>query len=496
MHYRMLLLLAIACILATWSFTPAEAAPIAPAPPTAEGTAYAYFPETGHNIGRAIKRFYDTQGGLDIFGLPLTEVFVEDGMQVQYFERARFELHPELPPEFYVSLTLVGRHFTEGRTEPAFQWLPADPGGDHTFFPESGHTLGGAFRGFWRGRGGLATFGYPISEEFGEINPLDGQFYVVQYFERARFEYHPEHAGTPYEVQLSQLGRQLLNERPAAQAATVPAQPMLLLGKATTGFRTSASERRGNIARATALFDGVVVQPGQEHSFLSAGNFSEEEGFVEGYAIVGGKLEKVVGGGLCQVATTLFRAASNAGMDITDRAGHTYVVYFYENILGFDATVFSPTRDFKWRNDTAGPVTIASSADLDASTVTFELWGTPDGRKVSYQGPFTKHVTQPGKATWQYDKELRAGQVKQLVHGRPGMDVNYIRTVTMPDGSVKHYDNYFTHYQPWNDFYTYGPGVQPPAGVQVIDPRVTYAPRPSGPPRPPSGPAYRQPRDD
>ncbi len=491
MHRRFLLVLAAlaACQLVAPAQTQAAPAPA----PRAEGTAFAYFPETGHNIGLAVKRFYDTHGGIDIFGLPLTEVFTEDGQQVQYFERARFELHPELPAEFYVSLSLLGRHFTEGRSEAGFQWLPANPGGDRTFFSESGHTLGGAFRGFWQGRGGLAAFGYPISEEFGEINPQDGQFYVVQYFERARFEMHPEHAGTPYEVQLSQLGRQLLNERPAAQAATGPAQPLVLLGKATTGFRTSASERRENIARATAMFDGVVVQPGQEHSFLSAGNFSEAEGFVEGYAIVGGKLEKVVGGGLCQVATTLFRAASNAGMDITDRAGHTYVVYFYENILGFDATVFSPTRDFKWRNDSPGPVTIAATSDLSNSTVTFELWGTSDGRQVSYQGPFTKNVVQPGTPTWQYDKQLGNGQVKQLVHGRPGMQVSLIRTVTMPDGSVKHYDNYLTRYQPWNDFYTYGAGVQPPAGVQVVDPRVNYAPPP---PAAPSAPARRQPGYD
>jgi VanW like protein len=481
MQRRLFLLAASALVLAAlWPVAPVAAAP-APAPSPANG--FAYFPETGHNVGLAIKRFYDSHGGLDIFGLPLTELFNEDGMQVQYFERARFELHPELPPEFFVSLTLLGQHFTEGRNEPAFQWLSANPGGDRTFFPESGHTLGGAFRGFWQGRGGLPAFGYPISEETGEINQQDGQFYTVQYFQRARFEYHPENVGTPYEVQLGQLGRQFLDQRPSAQAQTAPAQPLMLLGKATTGFRTSATERRENIARATALYDGVVVQPGQEYSFLSAGNFSEAEGFVDGYAIVGGKLEKVVGGGLCQVSTTMFRAVSNAGLEVTRRAGHSYVVYFYENILGFDATVFSPDRDFKWRNDSPGPVTFVTSTDLNASTVTFEIWGTSDGRTVSYDGPFVKNVVQPGGATWQYDRQLGSGARRQLVHGRPGMDVNYIRTVKMPDGSVKHYDNYYTHYQPWNDFYTYGPDVTPPAGVTVIDPRVVYTPPPPRTPR-------------
>jgi VanW like protein len=473
---RRLPLLAVLTLLAALVWPPpfAVAAPTPAPTPADPPPGFAYFPETGHNIGLKIKRFYDTHGGLDIFGLPLTEVFSEDGLQVQYFERARFELHPELPPEFYVSLTRLGAYFTQNRSEPAFQWLNGSPGPDRDFFPQSGHSLGGAFRGFWQGRGGLAAFGFPISEEFPEVNAQDGQTYVVQYFERARFEYHPENAGTPYEVQLGQLGRQLLQERPAAQAAAAPAQQLVLLGRATTGFATSITERRLNIAIATSMFDGLVIQPGQEHSFLSAGDFSEASGFVDGYAIVAGKLEKVVGGGLCQVSTTLFRAASNAGMEITRRAGHTYVVYFYENILGFDATVFSPGVDFRWRNDTPNPVYIATSTNPGAATVTFELWGTSDGRTVSYAGPITRNVVRPGVATWQYDKQLGAGVKRQMVHGRSGMDVTYIRTVKMPDGTIKHYDNWYTHYQPWDDFFTYGAGVSPPAGVHVIDPRTVY----------------------
>ena len=88
----------------------------------------------------------------------------------------------------------------------------------------------------------------------------------------------------------------------------------------------------------------------QEYVPITLKGSSEQEqasGFVDGYAIVGGRLEKVVGGGLCQVSTTLFRAVSNAGLEVTKRQGHTYVVYFYENILGFDATVFSPSLDFR-----------------------------------------------------------------------------------------------------------------------------------------------------
>lgn len=455
----LMLLLAVAAPQATPTHAQSEVPP---------QNAFHYFPETGHMIGMDVKRFYDANGGLEVFGRALTEVFTEEGLKVQYFEKARFEIHDT--PGFSIELTRLGGHFSEGRSEPAFQWLgeaPADLG-DRTYYAESGHTLGGAFRWYWQTKGGLKTFGFPISEEFSEVNPADGQTYLVQYFERARFEYHPENAGQPGEVQLSPLGRQFLNERPAAQAQTAPVKPITLLGKATTSFRTSAAEREFNIARATNMFNGQVVPAGKEFSFLEAGDFSDNAGFVEGYGIVGGRLEKVIGGGLCQVSTTMFRAVSNAGLQVTRRQGHSYVVYFYENILGFDATVFSPSVDFRWRNDTPGPIYIAATSNPADFTVTFQIWGTSDGRVTSYQGPTVRNVVKPGRATWQYDPNLPRGRVSQLVHGRSGMDVNYIRTVKMPNGTVKHYDNYFTHYDPWNDFYTFGPGVTPPAGANVI----------------------------
>jgi vancomycin resistance protein YoaR len=289
----------------------------------------------------------------------------------------------------------------------------------------------------------------------------------VQYFERARFELSQDAAGG-YTVQLGLIGRELLDRRPAAQAAAAWAQPLALLGKATTSFRTSAADRRINVERAAAMFDGAVVEPGQEHSFLAVGDFSEAAGFVEGYGIVGGKLEKVIGGGLCQVSTTLFRAVSNAGLEITRRTGHTYVVYFYENILGFDATVFSPGLDFRWRNDSAAPVYLSAKTDLAQSTVTFEIWGTSDGRTVTYEGPRSRNVVQPGQAVWQYDPTLAPGRQRQLVHGRPGMDVTLVRTVTRPDGTQLRRDVFNTRYRAWDDYYLYGPGVVPPAAARVI----------------------------
>jgi hypothetical protein len=455
------LLAAVTLVALLWPAAPATAQ-------TAPASGVTYVAETGHNLGGAFKRFYEANGGLTVFGLPLTDLFVEDGLPVQYFERARFELHRG----GVVALTRVGAELTGGRPEPAFQWLGADPGNGRRYIAASGHTLGGAFAVFWDERGGVGLFGYPISEEFSETGP-DGAPRTVQYFERARFELVPGPDGTGYAVQLGLLGRELLDRRPAAQAMAAPAPQLTLLGQATTGFRASAADRRINIERSAAMFDGVVVMPGEEHSFLAGGDFSEAAGFVEGYGIVGGRLERVIGGGLCQVSTTLFRAVSNAGLEVTRRVGHSYVVYFYENILGFDATVFSPGLDFRWRNDTGAPVMLTTRTDLAGGTVTFEIWGTGEMRSVRYDGPHIRNVVKPGAAIWQYDPTLAAGQTRQLVHGRAGMDVRLTRIVTLPDGQVLRQETFNTRYKPWEDFYLYGPGVTPPAGARVIAPPRT-----------------------
>ncbi|NJN17584.1 MAG: vanomycin resistance protein VanB [Oscillochloris sp.] len=467
--HRMVAIVFVAVLLAVVSL---PVAPAVAAPQSQQSEAFVYFPNTGHNIGFEIKQFFDANGGLAIFGYPLTELIVgADGMAVQYFERARLEYHAAAPAGRRVLASRAGAILTADRTaEPAFQWLAASPDPARDFFPESGHTLGGAFRWFWQTRGGLAVFGYPISEEFYELNSADGNSYLVQYFERARFEYHPEHAGQSNEVTLGFLGQQLIERDPVALAATAPVAPITLLGNASTGFNTSSTDRVTNIARATEMVHGAIIAPGAEFSFAALGDFSAANGFVDGYAIVGGRLETVIGGGLCQVSTTLFRAVSNSGLQVTRRIGHSHIVYFYENILGFDATVYIPGVDFRWRNDTASPVYVVGRVDRAAARLTFELYGVSDGRKARHEGPFTKNWKQPGAPVWQYDKTLPRGAVRQLVHGRSGVDVTYYRYITFGDGTTRR-DTYFTRYTPWEDFFIYGPGVTPPAGAVIIPPR-------------------------
>ncbi len=186
--------------------------PTLPAPPMLGNPDAEYFPATGHNLAYGFRAFWYANGGLRIFGYPLTEEMSEGGLTVQYFERARFEYHPELPEPYKVSLSLLGRAMTAYRQFDSGH-VAASKEGDILYFPETGHTLRGKFKQFWETNGGLAVFGYPISEELYEPRP-DGQGTVkVQYFERQRFEYHPELAGTPFEVQLGLLGREFLRMR-------------------------------------------------------------------------------------------------------------------------------------------------------------------------------------------------------------------------------------------------------------------------------------------
>jgi N-acetylmuramoyl-L-alanine amidase len=179
-----------------------------------DNPAVTYVEATGHNLGFAFRRFFEAFGGLDLFGYPRTEELEEGGYTVQYFQRARFEYHPEQAGTPYeVQLGLLGDAVTASR-RPFPGVAPFPDSEAQRYFPETGHSLSYGFLGYWRARGGADAFGYPISEELEEVNADgSGRSYTVQYFQRARFEYHPEQAGTPYEVQLGLLGDQALKDK-------------------------------------------------------------------------------------------------------------------------------------------------------------------------------------------------------------------------------------------------------------------------------------------
>lgn len=162
-----------------------------------------YFAETGHRVCNGFREYWEEYGGLPVFGFPLSEEFTENGRTVQYFERARFEFHPELGEGGAVQLGLLGSFLVQDRglpTDPAN--LGANP--NALWFEQTNQAIHGAFRLFWEQHGGLEKFGLPLTAEIVENGVL------VQYFERARFEYAMTPDGSGFEVRLGDIGSEAL----------------------------------------------------------------------------------------------------------------------------------------------------------------------------------------------------------------------------------------------------------------------------------------------
>lgn len=177
-------------------------------PPAVPSPDNVYFPETHHFVSAGFKAFWQGHGGAEILGYPLTEEFSEtdpatgEQMTVQYFQRAKLEFRASAPSGKQISIARLGVTLTADRTFAKVSPVPDTS--DRLYFPETGHTIAFGFKDFWEAHGGLAEFGYPISEEFTE----NGR--TVQYFERARFEYNPKSDNPQYTVTLGLLGQEAL----------------------------------------------------------------------------------------------------------------------------------------------------------------------------------------------------------------------------------------------------------------------------------------------
>jgi hypothetical protein len=177
-----------------------------------------YFLESGHTLQGDFRRYWETNGGLEKLGYPISEELREvnplDGEErtIQFFERAVLEYHPEHKGTAdVVMLASVGLWVTQGRNFQPVTPFANSP--NRVYFPETGHSLKESFLRYWQKNGNVKHFGYPISEELPEISAQDGKVYTVQYFERARFEWHPTDAGSPKEVQLGLIGKQSYEQR-------------------------------------------------------------------------------------------------------------------------------------------------------------------------------------------------------------------------------------------------------------------------------------------
>jgi hypothetical protein len=247
-----------------------------------------YFEQTGHHLSNrtGFLDFWRANGQIVIFGYPITEEIIENGIVVQYFERARFEYHPGDPMQpGSVRLGLIGRELAEIGYAP-FASLET-PQANARFFPETNHSIWGEFRTFWEKRGGLDIFGFPISEEFGE----NGNGRIVQLFERAKFEYWPEdmsaflrsaeranglNLNTLFEVQLSDIGRQLALTK---GLNTNPVVPLPNIANWSPGLWQRSIDVNLSTQQLAAYEDGLLVYTapvatGKDGFNTPAGNFA------------------------------------------------------------------------------------------------------------------------------------------------------------------------------------------------------------------------------
>jgi vancomycin resistance protein YoaR len=250
-----------------------------------------------------------------------------------------------------------------------------------------------------------------------------------------------------------------------------------LVEEQTTYFYGSSDARIQNIATAAERFHGILVPPNAIFSMVeNIGDISLESGFAEALIIFGDRTIKGVGGGVCQVSTTLFRTVFFGGYPIIERYPHAYRVSYYEmdaagnrhtNLVGLDATVYAPIVDLKFQNDTPNWLLMETYVDAGARIITWKFYSTDDGRTVETDSTGVENVVKAPDPVYEENPELSKGEVKQVDWQADGADVTWYRQVYR-DGQLLYDDVIATHYQAWPNIFQYGPGTQgyPPKPVK------------------------------
>jgi len=231
-----------------------------------------------------------------------------------------------------------------------------------------------------------------------------------------------------------------------------------LLGRGSSLFQGSIASRIHNIVLASSRLNGILVAPGEIFSFNdSLGDVSAYTGYQPAYIIKEGRTVLGDGGGVCQVSTTLFRAVLQAGLPIMERHAHAYRVHYYEedSPAGFDATVFSPSVDLKFKNDTPAYILIQSKVDTKNLTLVFDLYGTFDGRKVEISKPKIWDVSAPPPPLYQDDPTLPFGKIKQVDFESWGAKASFNYKVILGDRVLED-EIFYSNYRPWQAVYLRG----------------------------------------
>jgi len=224
-------------------------------------------------------------------------------------------------------------------------------------------------------------------------------------------------------------------------------------------FQGSIPGRIHNVILAASRLNGMLIKPGETFSFNNAvGDISAATGYQSAYIIKEGKTVLGDGGGVCQVSTTLFRAALNAGLPIIERHAHAYRVHYYEEggfKAGMDATVYSPSYDLKFKNNTSSYILIQTKTNLSIPSLTFELYGTNDGRIAQISNQKLWDVTPPPPDLYQDDPTLPKGTTKQVDFAAWGAKASFDYHVTRGDEVLEN-KTFTSTFRPWQAVYLKG----------------------------------------
>ncbi len=237
-----------------------------------------------------------------------------------------------------------------------------------------------------------------------------------------------------------------------------------------TYFAGSDSGRIQNIQTAASKFDGLLVAPGATLSMAEVlGDISVENDYTEALIIVGDETIKGVGGGVCQVSTTLFRTVLYSGFPVLERHPHAYRVGYYEqsnssgardsSLAGMDASVFVPLVDFKFTNDTPYWLLMETYVYPSSNALLWRFYSTSDGREVSVTSSGLSNIKEPLETVYRENPSFPEGKIKQVDWAVEGADVTITRRVTR-NGTLLFEDRFFTRYEAWGDVFEYGPGTE------------------------------------
>ncbi|MBI2410988.1 MAG: VanW family protein [Candidatus Kerfeldbacteria bacterium] len=247
---------------------------------------------------------------------------------------------------------------------------------------------------------------------------------------------------------------------------------LLGTGQSNTTTHTSVN-RRKNIQRGVDALNGMLIAPGEEFSLLRVLRpFTYENGYVSELVIKGDRTTPEIGGGLCQVGSTLFRAAMNSGLDITARTNHSFAVSYYNDPRngqpGTDATIYDPAPDFKFINDSGNYILLQTR--MEGNDLYFDVWGKNDGRVGSYTAPTTYNWISPPPMKEIPSTELAPGQRKCTENAFAGVTAEFTYNIVYGDGST-HAEVFKSVYKPWQAVCLVG--VDPNAQQTPVDDDTT-----------------------